>query len=387
MFGYDTAHQHAHSHAQIPAREDSGIGGTTLVVLRQVDEHILKCRPHVTIAQPDDERCQIIAPFILQARKNGISEHRHHHTHTRVLHHLAPSERLSARESGEDKTNSEEGEEEARSSRDAKALLAINRNERAHYAIRKGKGEHRQEERPSLQQEEAVKRQARFGKERVGILGRGNHRTWLELQGCIHYQAQKRANQRERKEQVIRMKLRKQPQCHRGRDGRCYIIAQTIITDTFRSSRRRQYIYCNRRKTYTCGTKWRTMDCSENGQRHNSFDCNLTANNITSKANDNTTIISGAKNELTSGADTNIKSSANMSLEATSLLSVKAQLISISSAQTSLKAEMVKLAGLLEAMASGQTGADEHGQTSTTAPSSVGKFSAWGAGLNNLFNS
>lgn len=119
----------------------------------------------------------------------------------------------------------------------------------------------------------------------------------------------------------------------------------------------------------------------------NSFDCNLTANNITSKANDNTTIISGAKNELTSGADTNIKSNANMSLEATSLLSVKAQLISISSAQTSLKAEMVKLAGLLEAMASGQTGADGHGQTSTTAPSSVGKFSAWGAGLNNLFNS
>lgn len=119
----------------------------------------------------------------------------------------------------------------------------------------------------------------------------------------------------------------------------------------------------------------------------NSFDCNLTANNITSKANDNTTITSGAKNELTSGADTNIKSSANMSLDASGLLSVKAQLISISSAQTSLKAEMVKLAGLLEAMAGGQTGADGHGQTSTTAPSSVGKFSAWGAGLNNLFNS
>ena len=48
---------------------------------------------------------------------------------------------------------------------------------------------------------------------------------------------------------------------------------------------------------------------------------------------------------------------------------------------------MVKLAGLLEAMASGQTGADGHGQTSTTAPSSIGKFSAWGDGLNNLFNS
>lgn len=119
----------------------------------------------------------------------------------------------------------------------------------------------------------------------------------------------------------------------------------------------------------------------------NSFDCNLTANNITSKANDNTTIISGAKNEFSSQADTNIKSNANMSLEATSLLSVKAQLVSISSAQTSLKAEMVKLAGLLEAMASGQTGADGHGQTSTTAPSSIGKFSAWGDGLNNLFNS
>jgi hypothetical protein len=76
-----------------------------------------------------------------------------------------------------------------------------------------------------------------------------------------------------------------------------------------------------------------------------------------------------------------------MSLEATSLLSVKAQLVSISSAQTSLKAEMVKLAGLLEGLASGQTGADAHGHTSTTAPASIGKFSAWGDGLNNLFNS
>lgn len=110
---------------------------------------------------------------------------------------------------------------------------------------------------------------------------------------------------------------------------------------------------------------------------NNAFDCNLKANNINSSANKNTSVNSSGENSITSGGNT--------SITAGGLLSINAQIMSISSATTSLKSELVKLAGLLEGMASGQTGQDGHGHSSETSPGSVGRFSAWADGLNSLF--
>lgn len=63
----------------------------------------------------------------------------------------------------------------------------------------------------------------------------------------------------------------------------------------------------------------------------------------------------------------------------------KAKLITLESETTTLKAKLLELVSLLESMASGQTGPDGHGQTSTTSPGSIGRFNSWGSSLNSLF--
>ena len=147
----------------------------------------------------------------------------------------------------------------------------------------------------------------------------------------------------------------------------------------------------------------------------NEFDNNLKAINVTSTAEKNTTINSGenltistqGKNSINSEQDTEIISKANIKTEAQSNADINAQnitinakanatiqggqsviikggILNISSDGSSLKSELKKLADLLESLASGMTGVDGHGHASQTAPSSIGKFSAWASGLSSL---
>ena len=147
----------------------------------------------------------------------------------------------------------------------------------------------------------------------------------------------------------------------------------------------------------------------------NEFDNNLKAINITSTAEKNTTINSGenltistqGKNSINSEQDTEIISKANIKAEAQSNADINAQnitinakakatikggqsviikggILNISSDGSSLKGELLKLADLLESLASGMTGLDGHGHASQTAPSSIGKFKSWANGLSSL---
>ncbi|TLD85789.1 Gp138 family membrane-puncturing spike protein [Helicobacter sp. MIT 05-5294] len=67
---------------------------------------------------------------------------------------------------------------------------------------------------------------------------------------------------------------------------------------------------------------------------------------------------------------------------------LKAKLLTIQSENTTLKAELKKLASLLESLASGKTQGDTHSGTRlTTSPDTIGKFNSWASGLDNLFKS
>lgn len=147
----------------------------------------------------------------------------------------------------------------------------------------------------------------------------------------------------------------------------------------------------------------------------NDFDCNLKAINTTSEAQKNTNITSGenltintkGKNTLNSEQDTEILAKANIKAQAQANITINAQTmasiqapqvsiqsqgslalqggtLNIASSASSLKAELTKLANLLEGLASGMTAPDGHGHASQTAPSSIGKFSAWASGLSSL---
>ena len=73
-----------------------------------------------------------------------------------------------------------------------------------------------------------------------------------------------------------------------------------------------------------------------------------------------------------------------VSIQSQGSLALQGGALNIASNTSSLKAELTKLANLLESLASGMTGADGHGHASQTAPSSIGKFKSWANGLSSL---
>ena len=60
----DATQQDAETHADVPRDEDGAVGSTPLTVLRHVDGHILEGGPHVTVAQADEKRRDIIANHV-----------------------------------------------------------------------------------------------------------------------------------------------------------------------------------------------------------------------------------------------------------------------------------------------------------------------------------
>lgn len=81
----------------------------------------------------------------------------------------------------------------------------------------------------------------------------------------------------------------------------------------------------------------------------------------------------------------NAKKNCKLEFNNSEICTLQAELITLKSAHTTLWAALKDLAGRLESMAGGQTAPDGHGQSSTTAPGSVGSFNAWASGLSNLF--
>lgn len=66
---------------------------------------------------------------------------------------------------------------------------------------------------------------------------------------------------------------------------------------------------------------------------------------------------------------------------------LKAKLLTIQSENTTLKAELKKLASLIEGLAGGRTAPTGHTGGVTTCPGSIGKFNSWASGLDKLFKS
>ena len=61
IFGNDASGEDAKSHADVPRDQDGGISRTALVVMRHADGHVLEGRPHVPIAQSDEQGRTVVA--------------------------------------------------------------------------------------------------------------------------------------------------------------------------------------------------------------------------------------------------------------------------------------------------------------------------------------
>ena len=59
ILSYDSAEKDAKTHTNVPRNQNGGVGRATLVVVCHADGHVLEGRPHVAIAQAD-EQCRTI---------------------------------------------------------------------------------------------------------------------------------------------------------------------------------------------------------------------------------------------------------------------------------------------------------------------------------------
>ncbi len=64
VFGNSATKEYAQAHAKVPTGEQSGVGCAALVVAGHADDHVLEGRPHVTVAQTDEQSRSVIAKLV-----------------------------------------------------------------------------------------------------------------------------------------------------------------------------------------------------------------------------------------------------------------------------------------------------------------------------------
>ena len=96
VFEYETTGHDAKTDARIPHGELGRIGSTALIVRRIVDEHSLKRRPHVTVAEAYNQGRAVIPPRIMDSRKQKVAEHAQKHTAAGILKSLTLAQATGA---------------------------------------------------------------------------------------------------------------------------------------------------------------------------------------------------------------------------------------------------------------------------------------------------
>ena len=154
--GKNAAYEYAQAHAYVPRNQDAGVGGATLVVTSQIDEHILECRPHMTVAQADENGRAIVTNVVGADHKQGVAHHRDAHATTGILHDFALSQRLGTLQSREHEPDGNEHEPCARATGAMQHLLAVDGEVVAQHAKAESEARHANGENPARSEEEAV---------------------------------------------------------------------------------------------------------------------------------------------------------------------------------------------------------------------------------------
>ena len=146
----------AKADSRLPSREECAVGCAALRVGGKVDEHRLKGREHVSVAQADDEGCSVEAPGIVQGCKKQIAEEGDDDADGGIPYDASFPQASCSYQSARDETNAKQREEEACAGRDAEFLLCIDGDVSAYDAVGEAVACDAKCLGPTFQQEEAV---------------------------------------------------------------------------------------------------------------------------------------------------------------------------------------------------------------------------------------
>lgn len=74
VLGEDATEEYAEAYAYVPRYEEGGIGCATLVVGGEIDEHVLECGEHVTVAKTYYQGGAVEGPDIVDGGKKQVAE-------------------------------------------------------------------------------------------------------------------------------------------------------------------------------------------------------------------------------------------------------------------------------------------------------------------------
>lgn len=225
----DTAEDDAEAHADVPTDELGGVGCSAFRVGCEVDEHGLHAGPDMSVAKTDDERCTIVADWILEGSKEEIAEETHDDAVVDILHHPPFTERAGTNETREDESSAKHCKPSTCARRHPQDLFAVDGEVGGKDAVAHADADHNDSLAPSLDEEETVPGN------RVAV---GDNLFRRELDGGIDEKADACRHQAAEKEHVVIRCILIDKQSDGRSNAGGEVVAESVIADTLCPTRR-----------------------------------------------------------------------------------------------------------------------------------------------------
>ena len=105
-----TSQKNSHTKAQVPGSEDGGVGGGPAAVRRQVYNHVLHSRPHVTVAEAYQYRRAVVGYVGRPEGEDSVTYCGYEDSSRNIADELAFSEGFGSNETGEYKARCQKHE-------------------------------------------------------------------------------------------------------------------------------------------------------------------------------------------------------------------------------------------------------------------------------------
>lgn len=240
------AGKHAHTHAQIPAGKNGGVGGAALAMGCHVDEYHLESGPQMPVAQANDKRCNIIAGGMVYGCKENEAADRNQDTQGGIAQNESLAQGAAPREARDNQADSKESEEEACARGDTQLVAPVDSHVGGNHAVRKAHGEDGEHRNKPFEHDESV--------ERKGLLIQ-HQRAVFHANSAYHDNPQHRHGECQPKQHLITLIACEEEHRNARADGGGDIVAQPEISHPFGSTRRRKHIHRYGRERHARSTK------------------------------------------------------------------------------------------------------------------------------------
>lgn len=137
-FCYLSSDEYTQSDANVPGGEVGGVGGTSLVVARQVDEHGLEGRADEAVSHTKDCGGEVEACRIFEEYENGVAHYHQDDPDGDECDEFSPVHKAGAQQAGTDESDGHEHEKESGTAADPNFCGSVDGDEGGYDAEAEG---------------------------------------------------------------------------------------------------------------------------------------------------------------------------------------------------------------------------------------------------------